>query len=317
MRTDSIATVLILLGLLVLPVVAWRADEPYFVESVSRLIVFAIAAASLNFMTGYGGMVSLGHAMFLALGAYTVGIMSFYGLTNGFLQLGTMLIVTALVGAFVGSIALRAHGIFFIMITLALAQIFYYLALSSSTYGGEEGLIVMTRSEFLGVVDMYDPYQFYGVCFGALVLCLLLQRRIIRSPFGQVLIGVRENERRAKAIGYNTFFYKLAAIVISGMMCGLAGFLLANLSDFVAPDYGYWYRSGELLVMVLLGGLGTLAGPVLGAITLLSLEHWVAGKTQYWGLVIGPLLILLVLVSPGGIMGLIDTVTARVRRLRR
>lgn len=313
MRQEPL-TLLILAGLVAFPAIAHALNEPYLVESASRLVVFAIAAASLNFLTGYGGMVSLGHAMFLGLGAYSVGILTYYGVTNGFVQLFVMLAVTALAAAFVGCVALRATGIFFIMITLALAQIFYYLALSSSTYGGEEGLTLTSRSRFFSFIDMYDPYQLYALCVGALALCLFLQWRILRSPFGQVLVSVRENERRAKAIGYDTFAYKLTAMVIAGMMCGLAGFLLANISDFVGPDYGYWYRSGELLVMVLLGGMGTLAGPVLGALTFLSLEQWVAGKTQYWGLVIGPILIFVVLASRGGIMGLIETVAGLVRR---
>lgn len=310
----GILTLLVFLGLAAVPLVAWASGEAYLVESTSRLIVFALAASSLNFITGYGGMVSLGQAMFLGLGAYTVGILAHHGIENGFLQLAIMVAVTATAAAFVASIALRATGIFFIMITLALAQIFYYLAVSSSTYGGEEGLPLMSRSVFFAPIDLYDPYQLYAVCLGALALCLFLQWRILRSPFGQVLVSVRENERRAKAIGYNTFAYKLAAIVISGTMCGLAGFLLANLSDFVGPDYGYWYRSGELLVMVLLGGMGTLIGPVLGALTFLSLEHCVASKTQYWGLVIGPFLMIVVLASRGGIVGLIDALADLMRR---
>lgn len=313
----ALLTLLVFLGLLLLPLLAWWSGEAYLVESTSRLVVFAIAASSLNFITGYGGMVSLGHAMFMALGAYTVGILAYHGVTNGFVQLGAMLAVTAIAAAFVAGIALRATGIFFIMITLALAQIFYYLAVSSSTYGGEEGLPLMSRSSFFERLDLYDPYHLYLVCVGTLALCLLAQWRILRSPFGQVLVAVRENERRARAIGYNTFVYKLVAIVISGMMCGLAGFLLANLSDFVGPDYGYWHRSGELLVMVLLGGMGTLVGPVLGALTFLSLEHWVASKTQYWGLVIGPLLMIVVLVSRGGIVGLVDGLVDWTRRRRR
>ncbi len=311
------ATSLVAAGLLLAPLVAWQLNQPYLLETLSRLVVFAIAAVSLNFITGYGGMVSLGHAMFLGLGAYTVGIMSHHGITNGFAQLAAMLVVTGAAALLVGSIALRASGIFFIMITLALAQIFYYSALSSRTYGGEEGLRLVRRSEFFSFMNLHDPYQFYLLCIAALFFCLYVTWRIIQSPLGRVLVSIRENERRAKAIGYNTFAYKLAAMTIAGMMCGLAGFLLANLSDFVSPDYSYWHRSGELLVMVLLGGMGTLIGPVLGAIAFLGLEHWVAGLTRYWGLVIGPLLMLVVLATQGGIMGLIDRASGWLTRARR
>ncbi len=315
MRAFVLPTLLVL-GLATFPIVAWIVDEPYFLDTISRLIIFAIAAASLNLITGYGGMVSLGQAMFLGIGAYVVGIMAHHGWTNGFLQVAVTLAVSALAAAFVGSIALRAHGIFFIMITLALAQIFYYLSLSSGRYGGEEGLVVIERSQFFSWMDVYSVYQFYAICAAALLICLYVQWRIIKSPFGHVLISCRENEKRARAIGYNTFFYKLMAIVISGMMCGIAGFLLANLSNFATPSYAYWYRSGELLIMVLLGGMGTLIGPVLGAFAFLSLEHWVASHTRYWGLVVGPLLIIVVLSSRGGIMGLIDALAARVRGQR-
>lgn len=307
-------TSLVALGLLLAPVAAWQFNQPYLLETLARLVIFAIAAASLNFITGFGGMVSLGHAMYLGLGAYTAGVMAYHGVNNGFLQIGVMLVVTGLAAAIVGGIALRASGIFFIMITLALAQIFYYSALSSRTYGGEEGLRMADRSQFTKYIDMYDPMQFYMICVGALFLCLYLQWRLIRTPFGKVLTSIRENERRALAIGYNTFRYKMAAMMISGMMCGLAGFLLANLSEFVSPDYAYWHRSGELLVMVLLGGMGTLIGPVLGALAFLGLETWVAGLTKHWGLVIGPFLMIVVLTTQGGIMGLIEKISASLRR---
>ena len=304
---------IVLLGLFLVPAAAWQMNQPYLLETAARLVVFSVAALSLNFMIGYGGLVSLGHAMYLGLGAYTVGILMHHGVTNGFVQIALMLVVTGLAAVIVGSIALRASGIFFIMITLALAQILYYSALSSRTYGGEEGLRMAGRSEFFKGFDLYDPYQFYALCLVVLLFCLFLQWRLIGSPFGQVLISIRENERRAKAIGYNTFAYKLAAMVIAGMMCGLAGFLLANLSEFVSPDYAYWHRSGELLVMVLLGGMGTLIGPVLGAVTFLGLEHWVAGMTKHWGLVIGPLLMIIVLTTHGGIMGLFEKAASMFR----
>lgn len=311
------ATWIVLFGLLLAPLVAWQIDQPYLLETIARLIIFAIAAASLNFVIGYCGLVSLGHAMFLGLGAYSVGVLTHHGVTNGFVQLAVMLAVTGIAAVIVGCIALRASGIFFIMITLALAQIFYYSALSSRTYGGEEGLRMASRSEFWKWLDLYETYQFYGLCLAALALTLFLQWRLIRSPFGQVLMCIRENERRARAIGYNTFLYKLTAMVIAGMMCGLAGFLLANLSDFVAPDYAYWHRSGELLVMVLLGGMGTLIGPVLGAIVFLGLETWIAGMTKHWGLIMGPILMLVVLTTQGGIMGLFEKASAYFRRVRK
>ena len=285
--------------------VAAFGAEGYVLSLLSRVMIFAIAAIALDLILGYGALVSFGHAAFLGIGAYSVGILSSHGIEDAFVQLGVTLAASALFALVTGAISLRTKGVYFIMITLAFGQMLFFLATSLAAYGGDDGLTLANKSLVFGQKLIEGDRVFYYVVFGCLLGVYLLGRSIVASRFGRVLRGTRENATRMEAIGYHPFRYQLTAYVISGMMAGLAGFLLANQAEFVSPAYMTWQRSGELIVMVILGGMASLHGAVLGAGAFLLLEEYLAGWTEHWKMIFGPLLILVVLFVRGGIMGLI------------
>jgi branched-chain amino acid transport system permease protein len=205
----------------------------------------------------------------------------------------------------VGALSLRTRGVYFIMITLAFAQMAYYVASGLARYGGDDGLTIYKRSDFAGLVNLSNRVQFYYLCLACLLATVFLIWRIVNSRFGLVVQGLRSNEQRMQAIGFPATRYRLVCFVIAGTMCGLSGALLANNTDFVSPAVMYWTRSGDLMVMVILGGMGTLFGPVIGAVVYLVLEELLSQVTEYWALIMGPLLLLIVLFGRGGIMGLL------------
>ena len=299
-------------GLLVVPPVTSWLDAPFYVSLFARIMIFAIAVVSLALILGYGGMVSFGHAAYLGIGAYAVAIPSYYGIDNGYLQLALALGGSALVAFVIGLVSLRTSGLYFIMITLAFTQMLFFLGISLEEYGGDDG-INTNRSELLGL-DLYDETTFYYLIFGFLVFCLAVSYRLVHSRFGRVIRGIHANEARMQAIGYPTFRYKLAAFVIAGAMCGIAGFLLGNLTEFITPEYMSWFRSGEIMIMVLMGGMGTIFGSVFGALAYISLEEFIPdfldwfgdGLGQHWPIVLGPLLVVLVLFAKGGLWGLLS-----------
>ena len=232
-----------------------------------------------------------------------VGICAEHELVSGFIQWPLAIIVSGLFAIIFGLISLRTRGVYFIMITLALAQMMYFLGVSLDRYGGDDGLPLIERSNFGAVVDITNNVTLYFIVLGALVLSLLFSMRLINSRFGMVLQGTRSNETRMKTIGFPTLRYQLTAFVIAGMMAGFAGALLANHTDFINPDMMHWTRSGDLIIMVLLGGMGSLAGPVVGALAFILLEELLSGVTEYWQLIFGPVLILVVLFARGGLLG--------------
>ena len=296
---------LVLFALLAaVPFVSAAIGQPFYVSLFTRIMIFAIAALALDFVLGYGGMVSLGHAAYMGIGAYAVGILSFHGVDNGWVQWPLGIGVAAVAALVIGALSLRTRGVYFIMITLAFAQMLYYTANALSTYGGDDGMTLWSRSTFSGLVKLSDGRTFYWIVFAALALSYLALRRVVASRFGRVLRGCKENERRMAAIGYNTYGYKLVAFVISGALAGLAGVLLANHTEFVSPAYMSWVRSGDLIVMVVLGGLGSLHGAIVGAVLLLLLEEVLSKLTQHWWLIFGPLLILVVWRAKGGVVRL-------------
>ena len=311
-KAQMAALVIVGVGLLVVPPVTTWLDEPFYTSLFARIMIFAIAVVSLDLILGYGGMVSFGHAAYLGIGAYAVAIPSYYGIDNGYLQLVLAVGGSAFVAFIIGMVSLRTSGLYFIMITLAFTQMLFFLGISLEEYGGDDG-INTNRSEFLGL-DLYDETTFYYVVFGFLALCLLISYRLVHSRFGRVIRGIHANEARMQAIGYPTFRYKLAAFVIAGAMCGIAGFLLGNLTEFITPEYMSWFRSGEIMIMVLMGGMGTLFGSVFGALAYISLEEFIPdlldlfgdGMGQHWPVVLGPLLVLLVLFAKGGLWGLLS-----------
>jgi branched-chain amino acid transport system permease protein len=268
-------------------------------------MIFAIAALSLDIILGYGGMVSFGHAAYLGIGAYAVGILAFHGITDGFLQLGAAIAAAAVAALFIGVVSLRTSGVYFIMITLAFAQMIYFLSISLNTYGGDNGLNISEPSNFHGLIDLGDPTSLYYLVFAILMLFLFLGHRLVESRFGMALRGARSNPRRMAAIGFPPLRYRLAAFVIAGAMCGVAGALLAEQSLFVAPAIMQWSRSGEIMMMVILGGMASLVGPIIGAIVFLVLEDVLSGLTAHWQIVLGPILVLVVLFARGGIFGLL------------
>ncbi|ALS60883.1 ABC transporter permease [Pandoraea norimbergensis] len=311
------AVPLLLLAFLALvPIYATAVQQPFYLTLFGRIVVFAIAAVSLDLILGYGGMVSFGHALYLGLGAYVVGILSFHGIDNGFVHLGVTLLVCALVGALTGLLSLRTTGIAFIMITLAFAQMFYFLAVGLKQYGGDDGLPVAAASRF-GNVSLDNPTVLYYVAFAVLCLCVWAGRRLVDARFGMVIRGSRQNDRRMRALGYPTLRYKLVAYIISAMVCGVAGMLYANLTHFVSPAYMAWTASGELIVMVVLGGLGSFFGPVLGSTAMLLIEEGLKGLTEHWMIIFGPLIVISVLVSRRGLYGLLGDLQVRLARRAR
>jgi len=292
-----------ILGLV--PVVAALTHQPFYLDLFRRIMIFAIAAVSLDLILGYGGMVSFGHAAYLGIGAYAVAIPAFYGIHNGLVQWTLALALSGLAALMIGTVSLRTSGVSFIMITLAFAQMLYYLGISINAWGADDGMRLTRRSQFGPVVDLANPYVFYYVVLGLLVALLWLGHRVIHARFGTVIRAARSNEARMQAIGFTTFRYKLAAFTLAGAVCGLAGALLANQTEYLTPSYMHWTRSGDIMVMVILGGMGTLVGPVLGAVAFLLLEDILSAWTVHWQVVLGPLLVLVVLYARRGLYGLL------------
>lgn len=299
-----LACTIVLLMLLV-PLFAQWAGSSFYLGFATRIVVFAIAASGLNLVLGYGGMVSLGHALYVGLGAYVVGIAAFHGLTNGWAQLAIALALAAGVAAVTGLVSLRTRGIGFIMITLAFGQMFYFLAVSLKTYGGDDGLPLDTRSQLAPLPALEGKMALYYLALGVLFLVMFLVWRAVHSRFGMVLRGFHANERRMLAAGFPRLRYQLTAYVLSALVCTLAGFLQGNLTAFASPSYLSWQASGELILIVVLGGMGTVMGPLVGAVVLLVLEEMLSGWTQHWMAILGPLILLVALVSRRGIWGVV------------
>jgi len=305
-RIALILTIAAFVALALTPLVAaWLPGERYLLGLLARVMIFAIAAVSLDLILGFGGLVSFGHAAFVGLGAYTVGILAAHDVTDAMIVLPAVLAVCALFALGTGAVAVRTRGVYFIMITLAFGQMAYYTATSLTQYGGDDGMRLNHRSTFLGEPLVTDPLAFYYAVFAALLFFYLLTRMIVASRFGRVLRAARENAVRTETLGFNVTAVRLTAYVIAGMIAGVAGFLLANHILFVSPAYMSWQRSGELIVMVVLGGIGTLHGAVLGSLAFLLTEELLSTFTEHWKVIFGPLLILVVLFARGGLLGLL------------
>ncbi len=272
-RSRQLTTVAVIVAVLALiPLAAALAGQSFYLTIVTRIMIFALAALGLNLVLGFGAMVSFGHAMYIGIGAYAVGIMSFHGIGNGWAHLGVALVVGAVCALLVGAVCLRVAGVAFIMITLAFAQMFYFLAVGLKQYGGDDGLPIATRSDF-GLFGLGNGMVLYYVVFAMLMATLYAFHRLVDARFGMLLRGCKSNERRMLALGFPVFRYKLTAYVLSALVCVVAGVLLANLTRFASPSYMSWTMSGELIVMVVLGGIGTLMGPLVGAAAWLVLEE--------------------------------------------
>ena len=298
--------IFIFLLLAFLPVYAVLTDNEFYLDLTNRLMILSIAAASLNLILGHGGMISFGHAAYLGIGAYCVGIPAYYDINNGFLQIFLAVTISGIFALITGAICLRTKGVYFIMITMAFTQMVFFGFVSIEEYGGDDGLIINKRSEFSGLIDIEDNLSLYYFIFCSLLGCIFLVNKIVHSRFGLVIEGTRSNEERMKSIGFNTYRYRLTCYVIAGGMCGYAGALLGNFTNFISPEMMDWSASGELIFMVILGGSGTLLGPIFGAATFVLLEEWLSNLTIYWQFIFGALLIIVVLFVKGGISGAIN-----------
>ena len=302
--TRAWAATILFTAFAVLPFLAVALDDSYLVVIASRILCYAIAALALDLILGYGGMVSFGHAAYLGIGAYAVAILSRAGITDLGLHMLAAIAAAAVFALVTGAISLRTRGIYFIMITLAFAQMAYFFFVSLSAYGGDDGVTLNARSTLFGQTILEDDTALYYTVLVLLIGLYLLAVAITRSRFGRVLTGARENPVRMQAIGFSTFRYQLTAFVISGCMTAIAGVMLANQTSYVSPAFMNWHRSGALGAMVVFGGIGNLLGAVAGATIALLLEEWLAVLTKHWPLLFGLILVLVVLYSRDGLSGL-------------
>ncbi|RYH11872.1 branched-chain amino acid ABC transporter permease [Tropicimonas sp. IMCC6043] len=303
--------------LLVVPLAAWTFDEPFLITLATRAVIFAIAGIGLNLALGFGGLVSFGHAAFFGLGGYAMGILAHHAQTYTALATWPVAIegtksmpviwlmaigAGALAALVIGALSLRTKGVYFIMITLAFGQMLYYFAISWSAYGGEDGLSIYVRNGFPGLNTM-DPIQFFAICYALLLIVLLSVNRVAQSSFGMMLRAARQSEDRVQAVGQAPFRLYLTAFTISGAITGLAGALFADLNRFVSPTMLSWQTSGEIMIFVILGGVGRVFGPVAGAALFILLEHSLGGSSEYWHIYLGAILLGVVLFARGGLYG--------------
>ena len=289
----------------------WALDE-FSLNLVTRMLIFGIAAMGVDLLVGFAGLVPLGHAAFLGLGAYAAGILTDMGLESAFVVWPLAIMVGALGAAIIGGLSLRSSGLYFIMITLAFAQMIYYVFQSLRAYGGDDGF-ALTRNTFAGLIDPYDSRAFYFLTLAITLVIFLLLLRVVASPFGVALRAARDNEARLAAVGQPAFGYRLVAFIISGALCALAGVLLANLTGYITPGYGSWPQSGELLMMVLLGTAGTIWGGLLGAAIFVALSEVLSEVSDHWMFYLGLLIVLRVLLARGEMKKLLRRLDSRRR----
>ena len=316
--------VLCLIPALFLPQILDVIGEGFLIGLATRIVIYGIAAMSLNLILGYGGMISFGHAAYFGVGAYVVAILSHHafeastilGLSGTEFAPVSMLfsiLISALAALLIGALSLRTTGVYFIMITLAFAQMLFFFFVSLEQYGGDDGLLMFSGRNTLPGINLSDDVSYYYVCLTILVLVVVLFSRLVRSRFGMVLEACRQNEPRMRTLGYAVYRYKLTAFIIAGAIAGLAGALHANQLEFISPDSLHWTRSGDLMIMVILGGIGRLYGPILGAALFLLLEEFLPvifhemnlpTLQEHWRIVFGPMLILFVFYAKDGLANL-------------
>ena len=314
LRPHDGVPIVIFLILAAIPVLALIRSEDYLLSLFERLMIFAIAALSLDLLIGYGGLISFGHAAFVGLGAYAVGILSAHGVHDAVIALPVALLSSALFAYVTGVVCLRTKGVYFIMITLAFGQMVFFTASSLAPYGGDDGLTIAARNTLGGFAFFRSEGSLYYLIWGCLLGAYCFCRMLVDSRFGRVFRGAKENALRMETIGFNVYRFQLAAYVIAGMMAGLSGFLLANATEFVSPAYMSWQRSGDLIIMVILGGLGSLHGAIIGAGAYLLLEEWLSAFTEDWKVIFGPFLVLVVLFARGGLLGMGKDLVRRLSR---
>ncbi|MFV0513507.1 MAG: branched-chain amino acid ABC transporter permease [Jhaorihella sp.] len=319
MQRETLINLVVLAMLVLFPLWAWQADQPFMITLATRAVILALAGVGLNLALGLGGMVSFGHAVFFGIGGYAMGILASHAQSyepifewpflfegSKFMPLIWLVAIVSsgLAALAIGALSLRTSGVYFIMITLAFGQMFFYFTISWPAYGGEDGLSVYVRNGFPGL-NTLDPIQFYGICFAILAIVLFAMSRLARSSFGLALSAARQNEERVQAVGIGVFRLRLMAFTISGAITGLAGALFADLNRFVSPVMFSWQTSGEIMIFVILGGVGRLYGPVVGAVLFIVLEHELGGLSEYWHIYLGALLLGVVLFARGGLIGVL------------
>jgi branched-chain amino acid transport system permease protein len=315
LRDIDVRTSVLIAGLAVLLVLPVFGDV-FLTRLSTRVLIYALAALSLDLILGYGGMVSFGHAMFFGTGMYVTGILFHHGVHSAFVAWPAAVAATALVALVVGALALRTGGVYFIMITLAFGQMFYFFGVGLEPYGGDDGMPMAGRNTLGGIVDLNDHTTFYYLVLAVLLAVLYLMRRLIAACFGMVITGTQSNERRMRALGFPTFRYKLACFVLSAAIAAVAGAFIANQNNYFSPAVMHWFISGELLIMVILGGMGTLYGSIIGAVVYILVEDVLKGLTAHWMAIFGPLLLFVVLFGKGGIYGALPSGKALFRRRR-
>ena len=312
---ESIKLAPLLWGLIIVlflfPIISLILDKPFWNDIAMRIMLLGIAGIGLNIAFGFGGMVSLGHALFIGIGAYSVGILNFFNFTNIYMHIALSIFASGFFGFIIGILSLRTSGIYFIMITLAFAQMFYFLFISLEIFGGDDGLST-DRSEFL-IFDIYKPLRLYYVIALTLFLSAFVSCITFNSRFGVSIRAIKFNASRCESLGINLIKFRITAFIFSAIICGISGTLFANWQEYVSPDIMHWTKSGEILIVIILGGLGTLSGPMIGAVVFYLLEEFlpeligvfVPEYQENWMLIFGPLLIIIVFFGKGGAIALI------------
>jgi len=309
----TVLVAILAVALVALPFVAKAYGSTYAITLATRLVIYALVAVSLDLILGYGGLVSFGHAAYFGLGGYVVAILAFHhadgssvlglpGTNEALITWPLAMLVSAFAALVIGALSLRTSGAYFIMITLAFAQMLFYVFVALKYYGGDDGL-AMARRSLLAGNRITDPQTFYYICLTLLAVAAYVVHRLTRSRFGMVLSGAKASERRLAALGFPILRYRLVAFVIAGAIAGLAGALFADLARFVSPDMMAWTKSGEFMVMVILGGLASVVGPIIGAAAFILVESSISGWTEHWQLVFGPVVVLIALFAPNGLWG--------------
>jgi branched-chain amino acid transport system permease protein len=301
-----------MLAFALVPTVANALGAQFYIGFLARILVYALAASALNLALGYGGLIGFGHALFVGLGAYCVSLPSFFGLENGWLQLLLTLGACGLIGLITGAVCLRTRGIGFIMITLAFSQMGYFVFVSLKQFGGDDGMSIIATSRLGAGIDLGSAVPLFYAAWIMLTLVIVWMTRLRNAPFGMALRASRQNQARVNALGFPARRFQLIAYTISAMLCGVAGFLLANLNAYASPGLMSWQVSGELIVMVVLGGMGTVFGPLLGALAFIGVEEIMKSYTEHWMLIFGPIIVLVALSGKDGLMGALLSLDRRL-----
>lgn len=304
-RPSRAVPLIALLLLAAVPVYAEVTGDSFTMTFFTRVIVYAIAATALNLALGFGGMVGFGHALFIGIGAYCVALPAHFGVDSAWIQWAIVALACGVIGWLTGAISLRTQGIGFIMITMAFSQMGYFAFVSLKQFGGDDGMAVARTSKLAGL-DLGAPIPLYVASMVLLIAVLVWMARLYKAPFGMALRAARQNTRRVNALGLPATRYQLVAYVLSAILCGYAGFLLANLNAFASPGMMAWQVSGELIVMIVLGGMGTVFGPLLGALVFLGMEEFIKMFTEHWAVIFGPLIALVALMGRSGVLGLLS-----------